>query len=184
MTTTFNNLQEKIEKLQAEQKAQEILLTSLENHNFPNPNLSVWQNSKLSKFGLIYKIKNFEEVRPLILAFESFILPLNLTKGTFTTFRTNEHPEEKGLQVNKSVFPVTCNVSTYGVKFEFYIMIDGMLISIDIEFDYGTNFHKVASVYYRMQGRNQESKYVEMESVRLHTALIDYKFIKMGKWKQ
>lgn len=147
-----NDIQAKIEKLQAEQEALNVLM-SVYPSDLPEPDLIVWHNSKLSEFGLIFKIKTLDEARGVIGTLWNHpqvqILPLSLSKGTFTTFRTPEHETERGEKSSRPVFPVIVDVNEWEIEFKFYATLEGHLLSITVETEHGSGFQRYASVRFQ-----------------------------------
>lgn len=175
-----NDIQEKIKALQAEQAATEAMINDYPS-DLPNPNLLVWHHSKLSEFGMIFKVKTLDEVIDIIGTWWNHsqveILPLNLSRGTFTSFKTPAHEPERGEKTSEAVFPVTVKVSKWNIEFKFYAMIAGHLLSVDVEFEYNSGFEKYARVTWKKHANNYGDTWVD--DVRIITpAFTGYKSIK------
>jgi len=140
-----DQIKAKIEKLQAEAQAVEQLNADLP-ADLPQPDSLCWQNSSLCEFSYSHKVKTVSEVKAIVNQWTRYILPLNLSKGTFTTFRTPEHKPERGEKTSEPVYPITVKVDHFGLGFDFYAKVGNHLLSVSIDFDYGANFHQLASV--------------------------------------
>lgn len=177
-----NDILNKIEALKAEQAATEAMLNDYPS-DMREPDLLVWHHSKLSEFGMIFKIKTLDEALDIIGAWWNHpqveILPLSLSRGTFTTFRTPAHEIERGQKTSEPVFPVTVKVSKWNLVFEFYAMIEGHLISVDVEFEYNSPFQQYARVTWRNHANNHGDKWVTDVSLEA-PAFTGYQRIKWG----
>lgn len=172
----LSDIQNKIKALQGEQAATEKMINDFP-AELPEPALLVWHNSKLSEFGMIYKVKSLDEAKDIINAWGNYVLLLNLSKGTFTTFRTPEHQPERGEKSLTPVFPVKVDVSQFNLEFEFYAMVNGHLLSVSVEFEFQAGFERYARVTWRKHANNYGETWVTDVSFSA-PAFTGYRFIK------
>ena len=177
-----NEIKAKIEKLQAEQAATARLEKDYPS-SLPEIDFLFWHNSNLCEFSVSHKVKDLEEAKIKIMQYQDYILPLELSKGTFTTFRTPEHKPERGQKESRPVFPVTVKVSKYNLTFEFYAIVEGHLLSVDVEFEFQSGFERFARVMWKSHANNYGEKWVT--DVRLSTpAFVGYKYIKWATGRE
>lgn len=167
----INQINEKINNLMGEKLATEKLFNDMPS-SIPLPDSLYWHNSKLNEFSFKYEIETLTQALQIIQSLNKYILPLNLVQGSFTSFLTKKHKEKiKKSDEVTPVFPITVKVSHFGLTFEFYMMIKGHLISVDVTFKHGANFEKYAKVYFN---RNRFGREIKRDGSKLMTPAFKY----------
>lgn len=147
----LQSLNENIKKLEKEAKATRKLFRELP-PELPEANSICYHNSKsYGEFSFTYYANTMEEILKLIEIWWPYILPMQLTKGTFTSFYASGHfGDERNIKTTQDVFPVTAKVSHNNFKFEAYAMVNGHFLNLDFGSAFRTehNFRQYAYVSY------------------------------------
>lgn len=167
-----NDIQDRIEKLQAEQIATQNFMNDLP-QVFQAVDSLCWYGHRnaSAEFAMTFYVSTLEEVKTWVNRWDEFILSTSIYKDGMTTAFYNQESEK--FDSDDLVNPVVVTVSKYGLQFEFYAMIKGHLIKVYLKMD--KNFNQFAYAKFR----EWRGRYVANDGTRLVApAFKGYEYIK------
>lgn len=127
-----NPLNDRLREIKEEMEATQNLINDFPDF-LPAPDRIVYVNSSLCEFSIRYSADNADAIRHTFKYWDSLIVPLYLTRGTFTSFRTNWHKPDKSAARIEKVCPVIASVSKHGVELSCYSMLSGHLLRVVVD---------------------------------------------------